>query len=308
MRKPVARPGLRRWLRLMIVIVAAASAAPAWGGVPQPVRAEAGRAAQPRPSKVPLAGQSVPAPTSLKATGYVDDFAHVLPADQAAGLERQAAQLDQQLRVQVAMVTLPTTGNTDVFDYSLALAQHWGVGRKQAANNQDKDTGILIFLAVQDHKYYTQIGYGLEPYITDADAGTWMRGLVPELRRADYGAVFSGMLDQIERTLAARMPGASGLLAQLPAQPRREPAQDNGGGAGGLIWIGFFLLIWILGSLGTRGRGGMSGCWWPLIFMNMGGGGGYRGGGWGGGGGFGGGGFGGFGGGGFGGGGAGGSW
>ncbi|HUX67935.1 MAG TPA: TPM domain-containing protein [Terriglobales bacterium] len=256
------------------------------------------------------AAQTVPAPSSLKPTGFVNDFAGVLDPNAAAALEQRARLLNQQLKVQVAMVTVATTGDTDTFDYSLQLAQSWGIGAKTAANRQDKDTGLLIFIAVKDHKYFTQVGYGLEPYITDADVGSWMRALVPQLRSSDYAAVFNGMLDQVERTLAARMPGAADRLGQLPPAP-----SGNGGGggspAGQIGFLVFLLVIWIVGALASRGHSsGMGGCLWPLIFMNLGGGGmgGGWGGGFGGGGGGGGGGFGGFGGGGFGGGGAGGSW
>lgn len=250
------------------------------------------------------------APPSLKPSGYVNDFAHVLAPQAAEELEQRAQLLDQQLKVQVAFVTVKTVGDSDIFDYSLALAQSWGVGAKTARNGQDKDTGLLILLAIQDHKYQVQVGYGLEPYITDADAGSWMRELLPQLRAGDYATVFDSMLSQIERTLAARMPGAAQRLGQIPA-PAAGAETNTGPNAGALAWIGFLLLIWIIGAFASRGSGGMGGCLWPLIFMNMGGGwgGGGRGGGWGGGGGWsGGGGFGGFGGGGFGGGGAGGSW
>jgi uncharacterized protein len=274
---------------------------------------------------VGLAAQAAVAPNQLKPQGYVNDFAHVLAADQAQQLEQAATALNQQLKVQVAMVTVSTTGSTDVFDYSLALAQQWGVGAKRAANGQDKDTGLLILLAVQDHKYYTQVGYGLEPYITDADVGTWMRGEVSDLRARQYGSVFAGMLGHIEQTLAARMPGAAERLAQVPSTGNlRRHRQDQGSPAGFVALIIFLAVIWVLGTFASRGRSG-GGCFWPLVLFSMmnGGGGGYRGGGWGGGfggggfggggggfGGFGGGGggFGGFGGGGFGGGGAGGSW
>jgi uncharacterized protein len=267
-------------------------------------------------SAVALLAQSAPAPSSLKPHGYVNDFAHVLSAGAAATLEQRAEVLNQQLKVQVAMVTVDSTGGRGAFNYSYALAHNWGVGSKVAANDQDKDTGLLIFLAVKDRTYFTQVGYGLEPYITDADVGSWMRAERPALRAADYGAVFSAMLDQIERTLAARMPGAAQRLSNIPPPPANYGGEGGGGGGSGppVGLIVFFIIIWIVGSLASRGRGSMGGCLWPLIFLNMGGfGGGYggRGSGWGGGfggGGFGGGGFGGFGGGGFGGGGAGGSW
>lgn len=265
---------------------------------------------------VGLAAQTAVPPGQLKPQGYVNDFARVLPADQAQQLEQAATALDQQLKVQVAMVTVETTGATDVFDYSLALARQWGVGSKQAANRQDKDTGLLILLAIKDHKYYTQVGYGLEPYITDADVGTWMRGEVSDLRAGQYGAVFAGMLGHIEETLAARMPGAAERLAQVPSTRNLQRHQQGQGSPAGFVALIIFLfVIWIVGSLASRGRSG-GGCFWPLVLFSMmnSGGGGYRGGGWGGGfggggwGGGGGGGFGGFGGGGFGGGGSGGSW
>jgi len=251
----------------------------------------------------------VQSPAALKPHGYVNDFAHVLSAADAAALEQRAQALDNATKVQIALVTVDTTNGLGAFNYSLQLAQSWGVGSKVAANGKDKDTGLLILLAVHDRTYQVQIGYGLEPYITDADAGTWMRGFLPQLRAADYAAVFGGMLDNIQSTLAERMPGAAASLQALPAAPlHRSRSRGNQNPAG--VIVAFIILFLVLGALGGRGRGG-SGCFWPLLFMNLGGGG-YRGGGWGGGfGGFGsggGGGFGGFGGGGFGGGGAGGSW
>lgn len=254
------------------------------------------------------AAQTAPAPSSLKPSGFVNDFAHVLSPSAAAQLEQAAAALNQQLKVQVAMVTVTTTGQMDAFDYSYALAKDWGVGAKVASNGQDKETGLLIFIAVQDHNYFTQVGYGLEPYITDADVGSWMRALKPELRAGNFGAVFAGMLQNIERTLAVRMPGAAQRLQQADAsnQFSGRNAERQGSPAAQFGFLALIFIIWLVGSFAMRGRGG--GCFWPLVFfsmMNSGGGGGGWGGGFGGGGG---GGFGGFGGGGFGGGGAGGSW
>ncbi|MGH9466009.1 MAG: TPM domain-containing protein [Terriglobales bacterium] len=259
------------------------------------------------------AAQQVPSPASLKPHGFVNDYAHVLSPSAAAQLEAAAEALNQQLKVQVAMVTVPTTGQMDTFDYSYNLAEHWGVGAKVAANGQDKDTGLLIFLAIKDHKYFTQVGYGLEPYITDADVGSWMRALRPQLRAGQYGAVFAGMLQQIETTLAARMPGAAQRLQQMDASMQMPGAgrrQFSGGQdpRAQLGFLAFLFIIWLVGAFSMRGRGG-GGCFWPLMFFGMMGGfGGGGGGGWGGGFGGGGGGFGGFGGGGFGGGGAGGGW
>jgi uncharacterized protein len=243
--------------------------------------------------------QAVPA-AQLNYSNYVNDFAHVLNAVQQQALDNRALAFERQTGIQIAMVTVATTGDTPVFDYSYALASRWGVGQK------GKDNGVLILLAINDRKYYTQVGRGLEPYFTDADAGAWMRDEVPQLRARDYAAVFNAMLEHIQAVVVPRM----GSEAQ-PERPSSARQQGSSGSiAAGII---LFLVLVVMFSAvpfgcllpfflgrGTGGRGGRGGVGWS--------GGGFGGGGFGGDGFGGGGGFGGFGGGGFGGGGAGGGW
>lgn len=244
-----------------------------------------------------------PGPDSWKPQGYVNDFAHVMTADQQAELNQQAAGIEGRLGVQIAMVTVPTVGGASVSDYAYELAHHWGVGHK------GKDDGVLILIAVEDHKYSVQVGYGLEPYMTDADAGTWMRRQLPDLRAGNFNVVFGAMVSQIDETLSARM----GKDGAIPPQKKAAPAQGSGP-LQSLATIVFFVIIFlVMAAVFSRGRGcGPLGCLWPFFFGGWGGGGGnWGGGGWGGGGsdgGRGGGGFGGFGGGDFGGGGASGGW
>ncbi len=230
----------------------------------------------------------------LKPTGYVNDFAGVLSAGQKAQLTSAIEQIQNTYGIQLALVTVPSLQGGSAFDLAYHYAHQWGVGHK------GKDNGLLILLAIKDHKYDTQVGYGLEPYITDADAGAWMRSLNPQLRSGDYGAFFAGMLEDINQTLAARM-GSKGHPA-TGAPPRRR---------GGFPWQSLVFMLIVFAAFGLIGRmgGNTSGCLFlPLMLGGFGGGG--FGGGWGGGGGFGGGGggFGGFGGGSFGGGGASGGW
>ncbi|MGH9535382.1 MAG: TPM domain-containing protein [Terriglobales bacterium] len=235
----------------------------------------------------------------LKPTGYVNDFAGVLSPGQKAALAQEAEAIQRAFGVQVALVTVKSLQGDSAFDLAYHFAHTWGVGQK------GKDNGLLILLAIQDHKYSTQVGYGLEPYITDADAGRWARDLIPQLRAGQYGAFFAAMLQDASQTLAARMGRAAPTAAdqRLAAAPvgRRQ----------GIPWQTIVFLIVIFAAFSLMGRfgGNTGGCLWlPLMFGGFGG---FGGGGWGGGGGFGGGGgggFGGFGGGGFGGGGASGGW
>ena len=52
------------------------------------------------------------------------------------------------------------------------------------------DKGVLVLLAVDDHKYRIEVGYGLEGILPDGKVGDIGREMVPYLRASDYdGAV-----------------------------------------------------------------------------------------------------------------------
>ena len=49
---------------------------------------------------------------------------------------------------------------------------------------------MLVLLAVDDHKYRIEVGYGLEGILPDAKVGDIGRAMVPDLRANDYdGAI-----------------------------------------------------------------------------------------------------------------------
>ena len=245
-----------------------------------------------------------------KPTGYVTDLANVLSPETRDQLTALCTEVDQKAKAQIAVVTVPTTNGQPIFDYTLNLAMKWGIGPKQSSR------GVLILYAVNDHKYFTQVGYGLEPILPDGKVGGFGREAVPILRQGNYNAAILLMTRRVADVIAQ---DAGVNLDEIPPEQRRaaQPQQRELSGGGTIILLliifGFIFLI-MRGSSG-RGGGGGGSAWWiaPLIGSTMGrrgwGGGGFGGGGWGGsGGGGGGGGFGGFGGGSFGGGGAGGDW
>src|SRR5215469_3033824 len=235
--------------------------------------------------------------SQLHPSNYVNDFAHVLSAQSVSELNDTCLQLDQKAHAQVAVVTVESTDGKDVFDYALALYQAWGIGSKKT------DRGVLILFAIKDRKYWTIVGYGLEPILPDGKVGGFGREAVPLLKQGNYDAavrlVTLRVADVIAQDAGVQLTGA-----QAPAEPRGPPAP--GMSAAGVV----VLLVIIMIVLATPLRGLL----WLLLLgsgSRRGGGwgsGGGLGGGWGGGGLGGGGGFGGFGGGSTGGGGAGGGW
>ncbi len=237
--------------------------------------------------------------SSLKATNYVNDFAGVLSSVIEDQLNDMCRQADQKAQAQIAVVTLKTTDGEDIVKYSFDLYQKWGIGQK------GKDRGVLILLAVQDRKYWTTVGYGLEPILPDGKVGGFGREVVPYLRQGDYDGAVSLLTSRVIDVIAK---DAGVQITTSPPRPippyESRPASRPGLSAGEIIAL-IVIIIIVLAIPPLRRL---------LFYMFLFGGGGGRGGGWGGGdfggGGFGGGGggFGGFGGGSTGGGGAGGSW
>jgi len=239
-----------------------------------------------------------------KPAGYVNDFAGVLSQSGRDQLTALCTEVDQKTKAQIAVVTVKSLDGQAIEDYAVNLATKWGVGPKQSAR------GVLILVAPQEHKYFTAVGYGLEPILPDGKVGGFGREAVPYLRDGNYDAAVLLITRRIADVIA-KDSGVT-LSGSAAAPPARVYQTRRSTGPSPVAIIIFLVFLFILiSNLFKRGGGGgrrPGGGWWvgPMIGGMMGGGGGFGGGGFGGGGG--GGGFGGFGGGSFGGGGAGGSW
>jgi uncharacterized protein len=234
-------------------------------------------------------------PDQIKPTGYVMDTAGVLSGSAKDQLTALCTEVDQKTQAQIAVVTVKSLDGRDIEVYSVDLATRLGIGPKKS------DRGVLILVSTGDHKYWTSVGYGLEPILPDGKVGTFGREAVPYFRDNNYDAALLLMTRRVADVIAADR-GVT-LTGAVPPPP---PEQDRGGRMPGqiigLLFTIFIFFLFLRGIGGGMGRGAGSG--WllgTLLGASM------SRGGWGGGGG-GGGGFGGFGGGGFGGGGAGGGW
>jgi len=229
---------------------------------------------------------------NLNPQGYVNDFAGVLNATTVEKLTEVSTEVDQKAKAQIALVTIKTLEGDPVEDFANHLFQKWGVGYKGT------DRGVMVLVATDDHKYWTEVGYGLEPILPDGKVGGFGRDMVPLLRQGDYNGAVVQMVSQIAEVIAQ---ASHVTLDSLPNPPTAAPAAPEDGeqeihltnGQQILLIMallfGVPILFWFLSRAAGRGGGG-----W--------GGGGFGGGGGGGGG------FGGFGGGSSGGGGAGGGW
>jgi uncharacterized protein len=233
-----------------------------------------------------------------KPSDYVSDLAGVMTPDTVEKLDLLAGEVEQKTGAQIAVVTVKSLEGEEASQYANELYKQWGVGGKK------DDRGVLILVAPTDRKYWTEVGYGLEPILNDARVGDFGREMVPLLRQQNYNGAITVITTRVAQTIAA---DKGVQLSGVPTLPKRRGRDDRIPAF--WVFVGLFVFIWLLSRLGGRRR--RRGMFMPWIFPGGGfGGGGWSsgGGGWSGGGFGGGSGFGGFGGGSSGGGGAGGSW
>jgi uncharacterized protein len=92
----------------------------------------------------------------------VNDFSGVLSQDEIFQLEKKLNTNHDTTSTQITIVIENSLDGEDAFDYSLRIAEKWGIGQK------GKNNGVLIYVSIQDKKIRIQVGYGLEPVLTDA--------------------------------------------------------------------------------------------------------------------------------------------
>jgi len=102
---------------------------------------------------------SSPFPTP---TGLLNDYANLFDPESKKRLESLLAELKQKADIEFAVVTIDTTGGQTIFDYSLALARTWRIGRKDSSRG-----GLLLMLAVKERQWRLQVTQGLEADLPD---------------------------------------------------------------------------------------------------------------------------------------------
>ncbi|MGZ5927899.1 MAG: TPM domain-containing protein [Rhizomicrobium sp.] len=233
------------------------------------------------------------APSFPALTGRVVDDAHVLSDQTKSDLDGKLAALEAKTSRQLVVVTLPSLQGYEISDYGYQLGRAWGIGQAKLNN------GALFIIAPTEHKVRIEVGYGLEPILTDALSEVIIQqAVLPRFRAGDFnGGTEAGVAALIQQL--SLDPSAAEAKAAAAAQQLQHQGSS---GVSPLSILVIILFIAIAFGRIFRGFG-----FWPLLFLGgLGGGGrggygGYDGGG-------GGGGWGGGGGGSFGGGGASGSW
>ena len=216
-----------------------------------------------------LAVPAVAAPAFPALTGRVVDDAHVLTPQTQADLTAKLADLETKTGRQVVVVTLPDLQGYEIEDYGYQLGRAWGIGQKGQNN------GALFIVVPSEHKVRIEVGYGLEPVLTDALSSVILQEQVlPKFRAGDVNGGVTAGTDAIISQLSLDPATAQANVAKATQQ-----AQPHRGIPIAAIFALFIMFIVFAQIFRGHGSGGL-GWLLPLMILNGG-----RGGGWGGGGG-----------------------
>ena len=189
-------------------------------------------------------------------TSFVNDYANVIDPATKTRLETILKNLRDEHDIEFAVVTVPTTGDQDIFDYTLAVARGWGIGSKEG-----DQAGLILLVAINDHKYQTQVSRHLEGDLPDGLLGQIQRErLVPPFKQGNYSQGISDTVETYVATLGEKRGFSIAGIDQKRAYHPRQRSSGSSGSGFSPCGIAFIILIVLIFILSNRRRGGGGGC------------------------------------------------
>lgn len=219
-------------------------------------------------------------PIPPSPTRWVTDNAGFISEGTRGALDLKLEAYQQQTGHQLLVWIGRSTGDTPIEDWAASAFKAWRVGRKGI------DDGLVVFVMADDRKIRIEVGYGLEPVVTDAKASQIIREVMaPRIRAGDRDGAITAAVEQLENVIGGGDVSAppSSTYRRTPDQRKASPVQAILCGAILLIVVIFLIthpsMALLLLSSFFSGRGGGGGFYGGGGGGNGGGGGGFSGGG-----------------------------
>jgi len=128
------------------------------------------------------------ATTFPKLSGRVVDEANLLSPATEAALTQKLEALETTTGRQVVVATLPSLQGLEIEEYGYQLGRAWKLGGEKT------DDGAVLIVAPNERKVRIEVGYGLEPVLTDALSSVIIQSaILPKFKAGDMeGGVVAG--------------------------------------------------------------------------------------------------------------------
>lgn len=178
-------------------------------------------------------------------SGPVVDQAEILPPEVEARLAQKLEALKAQSQRQLNVVTLKSLEGYEISDYGYRLGRHWGLGDKE------RNDGAILIIAPNDRKLRIEVGYGLEPVLTDGLSSLIInRLIVPRFKAGDMPGGIEAGTDAIITQLTLPADQAKQVAAQVDVQPE---AKSNPIVV--IFWLIVFLFFFVFPLIRRMGGG-----------------------------------------------------
>ena len=159
-----------------------------------------------------LAGAAVALTVPPPPTRRINDYAGALSLAERDRLEAKLAERERTSQNQVVVAIFRSLEGESLEDFSIRLAERWKIGQKGL------DNGVIFLVFLDDRKLRLEVGYGLEPTLTDAVASTIINTvIVPRFRERQIAGGIEAGLDAID----------AAIRGEFRVEGRREPQRSG---------------------------------------------------------------------------------
>lgn len=177
--------------------------------------------------------ESLPNPNAGNPTNYVYDPSGVLTPATVAEVNGMLQSLREQTTAEGVVAIIPSIGDDTIEEYATSLFAHWGVGKK------DKDNGVLLVVALEEHRVRIETGYGTEGVLTDAVCSSIIRNdFTPAMKEGNINAAVIRSV----QTICGAMTDPS-VLEELRSSQAEGAGESAITDSDMMMFLGFVVLI-----------------------------------------------------------------
>lgn len=199
-------------------------------------------------------------PERPTTSGFVFDYQNVIDDEIEKEINDIAGMLDSQNKMQLFILTVPTIGDVEPYEYGVQVIRQWGIGQAEINN------GMLIFVTTDqgagNNAVRIATGQGLEGNYPDGKVGRLLDDyMLPHLKEGNYTSAFANVVDAIRLEEKIDYEWAALSIVSDKEQDTVEEGLEPWTGENTFYTIVFILLflfgVWSLfkGDNGTGGSG-----------------------------------------------------
>jgi uncharacterized protein len=187
-------------------------------------------------------------------TGRVVDEANLLDPAQEAALTAKLEGLETRTKRQFVVATLNSLQGYDIADYGYQLGRKWAIGQ-DGKGEAEKDNGAILIIAPNERKLRIEVGYGLEPVLTDGFSSSVIRNdITPFFKAGDFAGGINTGVDKIITQI--ELPPEEAAKVAADAAKSQKKSSDGGEFGSVIFWlfVFFFFILPIIRSMRRQGR------------------------------------------------------